>query len=123
MAKATIKSQTGAIITVEGTDKEVANVIAQFETTSHVATQKEKISKHVSEKKEKKKRSAASDLIIELKEEGFFQKPKSLSEIAHALEERGRITPVTSLSGVMITLVQQRYLGRKKVEGKWVYGK
>ena len=101
----------------------MSSVLTQFETASHVATERGKMSKHVSEKKEKKKRSAASDLIIELKEEGFFEKPKSLSEIASALEERGRITPVTSLSGVMINLIQQRYLGRKKVDGKWVYGK
>lgn len=123
MAKATIKSKTGAIITIEGTDKEVSNVLTQFEVASHVATEKGKISKSASTKKEKKKRSVASDLIIELKEEGFFEKPKSLSEIADALEERGRITPITSLSGVMMTLVQQRYLGRKKKDGKWVYGK
>lgn len=123
MAKATIQSKTGAIITVEGTDKEVSNVLAHFETTSHITAERGKAVKHHTEKKDRKKRSAASDLIVELKEEGFFQKPKSLSEIAHALEERGRITPITSLSGVMITLVQQRYLGRKKVDGKWVYGK
>ncbi len=123
MAKATIKSKTGAIITIEGTDKEVSNVLAHFEVATHVATAKGKMNKEASTKKEKRKRGAASDLIVELKDDGFFDKPKSLSEIVHALEERGRITPVTSLSGVMMTLVQQRYLGRKKVEGKWVYGK
>lgn len=123
MAKATIKSKTGAIITVEGTDKEVSNVLAQFELTSHVTAARGKMSKEVSVKREKKKRAAASDLIIELKEEGFFNKPKSLSDVVQALEEKGRITPATSLSGVMMSLVQQRYLGRKKIDGKWVYGK
>jgi predicted transcriptional regulator YheO len=123
MAKATIKSKTGAVITIEGTDKEVSSVLAHFETATQVATVKGKIHKEASVRKETKKRAAASDLIVELKEDGFFDKPKSLSEIAHALEERGRITPITSLSGVVIKLVQQRYLGRKKVDGKWVYGK
>jgi len=123
MAKATIKSKSGSIITIEGTDKEVSSMLAHFEVSSQLPEIKGRVSKIVSEKKEKKKRAAASDLIIELKEEGFFDKPKSLLEIANALEERGRITPVTSLSGVMIKLVQERYLGRKKIDSKWVYGK
>lgn len=123
MAKATIKSKTGAIITVEGTDKEVSSILAHFETATYVATAKGKINKETSAKKETKKRAAASDLIVELKDDGFFDKPKSLSEIAHALEERGRITAITSLSGVMIKLIQERILGRKKINDKWVYGK
>ncbi|MBP7006091.1 hypothetical protein KBB27_03145 [Patescibacteria group bacterium] len=123
MAKATIQSKTGAIITMEGTDEEISNMIAHFETTTHIKEEKGKAVRHVEIRKEKRKRSAASDLIVELKEDGFFDKPRGLTEIAHALEERGRITPVTSLSGVMISLVQQRFLGRKKVAGKWVYGK
>ena len=123
MAKATIQSKTGAIITVEGTDKEVSGILAHFETTAHITSEKGKVTKHTEAKKDKRKRSAASDLVVELKEDGFFDKPKGLTEIAHALEERGRITPITSLSGVMISLVQQRFLGRKKLDGKWVYGK
>jgi len=123
MAKATIKSKTGAIITIEGTDKEVSNVLAHFEATAHVTTGKDRVAKHVEARKDKRKRTAASDLIIELREEGFFDKPKGLTEIADALQERGRITPITSLSGVMISLVQQRFVGRKKLNGKWVYGK
>jgi hypothetical protein len=66
---------------------------------------------------------AASDIVIELKDDGFFDKPKSLVEISQALEERGRMTPVTSLSGVMIKLVQERIFARKKVDKKWAYCK
>jgi hypothetical protein len=58
-----------------------------------------------------------------LREEGFFNKPRGLTEIAKALEERGYIYPVTTLSGVVLGLVQRKDLGRKKVEGRWVYGK
>ena len=123
MAKATIKSKTGAIITIEGTDKEVSSVLANFETAVHVGRAKEIIKKVGSEKKDQKKRSAASDLIVNLKEDGFFDKPKGLNEIAHALEEKGYIYPVTTLSGVMIGLVQKKLFGRKKINGKWVYGK
>jgi len=123
MAKATIKSKTGAIITIEGTEKEVSNILSQFERSAVVTQIKEMKSKRIIAKKEQKKRMAASDLIIGLKEEGFFNKPKSLTEIVTAFEEKGYIYPITTLSGVMIGLVQKKLLGRKKVNRKWVYGK
>ena len=123
MAKATIKSKTGAIITVEGTEKEVSSILAQFETTAIVGRAKAAMKESDTIKKEQKKRLTASDLIITLKEEGYFEKPKSLNEIASAIEEKGYLYPVTTLSGVLIGLVQKRLLGRKKVDGKWVYGK
>ena len=123
MAKATIKSKTGAVITVEGSEKEVANIIAAYERTAAVGHAKEVVAKTKAVRKEEKKRGAASDLVISLKEDGFFDKPKGLTQIADALQEKGYIYPVTTLSGVVLGLVQKKFLGRKKVEGKWVYGK
>ena len=123
MAKATIKSKTGAVITVEGTQEEVSSILVTVERATAVGHAKEAGAKAKAVKKEHKKRMAASDLAVELKEEGFFSKPKSLTEIATALEEKGHIYPVTTLSGVMLGLVQKRLFGRKKLEGKWVYGK
>lgn len=123
MAKATIKTKTGSIITIEGTQEEISRVLASMETAATVGRVKEEVKKVVSEKKEQKKRAAASDLIVGLKEDGFFDKPKGLNDIAGALQEKGYMYPITTLSGVMIGLVQGRLLGRKKLEGKWVYGK
>lgn len=123
MAKATIKSKTGAIITVEGTEKEVASILTSFENTVTIAHAKEVIKKSKIAKKDQKKRIAASDLVINLKEDGYFDKPKNLIDIANALQERGHIYPVTTLSGVMLSLVQKKLFGRKKIDGKWVYGK
>jgi len=123
MAKATIKSKSGALITIEGNEKEVSNILATFERTTVVGHAKEAIARVRSNKKEQKKRSTASDLLVELKEDGFFDKPRGLAEIAKALEEKGYIYPVTTLSGVMIGLVQKKLVGRKKLDGKWVYGK
>ena len=123
MAKAQIKSKSGAVITIEGTEGEVSNILAVFEKTSVVGQAKEAITRVKAIRKEQKKRSTASDLIVELKEEGFFSKAKSLAEASKALEEKGYIYPTTTLSGVMLGLVQKKLLGRKKLEGKWVYGK
>jgi predicted transcriptional regulator YheO len=123
MAKATIKSKTGAMITVEGSDREVSNILSVLETSATVGHIKQMASKTHAIKKDQKKRAAASDLVIDLKEDGFFDKPKGLSEISKALEEKGFIYPVTTLSGVVLGLVQKKLLGRKKLEGRWVYGK
>lgn len=123
MPKATIKSSTGAVITIEGTQVEISQIISDFEKTSAVTQTRGDVSKDQVKKRQDKKRLAASDLIIELKDDGFFDKPKSLWEISQALEEKGRMTPVTSLSGIMIKLIQDRIFARKKVEGKWVYAK
>lgn len=121
--KATIKTQSGAVITVEGSEKEISHVLADFERSTLVTREKEVVSKKTSARKEQKKRSAVSDLVVTLQEEGYFDKPKSLTDIAHALQEAGHLVPVTSLSGVMLGLVQKKLFRRKKVDGKWVYGK
>ncbi|MEX0735384.1 MAG: hypothetical protein WDZ66_00840 [Steroidobacteraceae bacterium] len=123
MPKATIKSKTGAVITVEGSESEVASILSVFERTAVVSHAKETATKNQVRKKDARKRLGASDLVISLREEGYFDKPKSLSDISTALEERGYLYPVTSLSGIVLGLVQKKILGRKKAEGKWVYGK
>jgi len=123
MAKATIKSRTGATITIEGSEKEVSNILSVFERTEAVAQVKKTISKKTAAAKDQKKRMAASDLVVELKEEGFFEKPKGLGQISKSLEEKGYLYPITTLSGVVLGLVQKKMLRRKKLDGKWVYGK
>lgn len=123
MPKATIKSKTGAVITIEGSEKEISNILAVYERSATVGQLKESTNKERASKKKDKKRMTTPDLILELKEKGFFDKPKGLGEVGTALEEQGYLYPVTSLSGVLLGLLQKRLLSRKKVEGKWVYGK
>jgi hypothetical protein len=128
MARATIRSKTGAVITVVGSESEVSNILSAFERTAtigHAAVvqAREAVAKSKTAKKESKARMSASDLIVGLKEDGFFEKPKNIGDISKALDERGFLYPVTSLSGILLTLVQKRLLRRKKVGGRWVYGK
>lgn len=123
MPKATIKLKNDATVLIEGTRDDVAKILADFERMRSVGETKRQITVEKKKNKDIKKRSAASDLIVELKEEGFFNKSKTLGEVVQALESRGYIYPSTTLSAVMIGLVQKRLLGRKQVEGRWVYGK
>jgi hypothetical protein len=123
MAKATIKTSTGAVITVEGTESEVSNILSTYERSAVVGKARGAVAKQQETTRTKKKRLAASDLIIGMRERGFFAKPKSLSEISDALEEQGFLYPVTTLSGVVLGLVKKQELRRKKIDGKWAYGK
>jgi hypothetical protein len=123
MAKATIKSGSGAVITIEGTEEEVAKIISSFEKTTVVGQAKQAIARSKTVKREEKKRESAGDLLIGMRESGFFNKPKSLAEIGEALEEKGFLYPTTTLSGVVLGLVKRKELRRKKIDGRWVYGK
>jgi hypothetical protein len=123
MAKATIKSSTGAVITIEGSEEEVSRIISSYEKSSVVVQAKRVISRTKAVKREEKKRKGAGDLVVDLREEGFFDKAKALGEINDALEEKGFLCPTTTLSGVVLGLVKKKQLRRKKVEGRWVYGK
>lgn len=123
MAKASLKTKGGTIITIEGTHEEVARIVSEFNRVDTVSQLKKEVSKRDLVKKEEKKRRGASDLIIELREEGFFDKPKGINEIGNELETKGHLYPITTLSGILIGLVRKRLLGRKKTDGKWVYGK
>jgi membrane protein involved in colicin uptake len=52
--------------------------------------------------------------IEDLIEDGFFKKPKPISEVKTALENLGHHIPVTSLSGPLQKLCQQKRLRRQK---------
>ncbi len=123
MPKATIKSKSGAVITIDGSESEIAKIVSAFEQSERVVQVRQRVSKMKVERKEQKKRQSAAELLIGLKEEGYFDKPKALGDITQALEEKGYLYPVTTLSGVVLSLVKNKHLRRKKVEGRWVYGK
>jgi hypothetical protein len=62
--------------------------------------------------------------IEELIEDDFFQKPKTISEVKTALENRGHHIAVTSLSGPLQKLCQRRQLRRQKNDsGTYTYSK
>jgi hypothetical protein len=123
LPKATIKSKSGAVITIDGSESEIAKIVSAFEQSERVVQVRQRVSKMKVERKEQKKRQSAAELLIGLKEEGYFDKPKALGDITQALEEKGYLYPVTTLSGVVLSLVKNKHLRRKKVEGRWVYGK
>src|ERR1700722_14157193 len=123
MAKAHIKTSNGAEITIEGDSTEVAKIISQVQGASETKTSPRRHLATVEKKREVKKQQTASDLIVIMKEDCFFNKPRGLAEVASELQKEGRLFPVTTLSGVMLSLVQKKILSRIKKDGHWVYGK
>ena len=67
------------------------------------------------------KRKSIRDLLIELKNEGFFKQPKHLKEIVDKLASRGYHYQPSSLTEPLQRAVRNRVLGRIKKEGKWAY--
>lgn len=62
-------------------------------------------------------------LILELKDEKFFNSPRTLNEIVKKLEEKTYSIPVTGLTFPLQKLVRGRELGRILKAGKWSYVK
>ena len=56
--------------------------------------------------------------ICEMKEDGFFKKPKTISEVKAELANRGHHIPLTSLSGPLQKLCQGKELRRQKTGDK-----
>lgn len=70
--------------------------------------------------KKRKKPRGPRGYVEELVDDGFFKKPKTIAEVKAELENRGHHIPLTSLSGPLQTLCQNRTLRRqrRKTTGK-----
>ena len=116
MAKAHLTTKSGTTITIEGTQEEVASLIALFD--GGAAKPRVRLSKRRASVAGK---SGPVDLISELIDGGFFKKPKELGSIKLALEEQGHYYPVTTLSPILLRLVRKKELRRIKDKKRWLY--
>lgn len=75
--------------------------------------------------KEKDNTKSSVGRILVLREEGFFNNPKSIAEVCDELASNGWHYPQSSLSGPLMTLVQRRELrrksGKKGNKKVWLY--
>jgi hypothetical protein len=119
MAKATINLKSGAVVTIEGSSSEVAALLERLQggAVSGGGAGKDR------EGSETDAASGPTALVLRLRDEGFFDRPRSLGDIGQAVQEMGYLYPVTTLSGVALGLLKRGRLHRKKEAGKWVYGR
>lgn len=123
MATVNITTKSGTRITIEGAATEVARIVAEIEQPPHPRSHKTQSEAVAPAPKARKTSPSIGEMLIALKEEKFFDKPKNLSEIAAELEKSGYLYPTTTLSGVVLSLLKRKQLTRTKKAGKWVYGK
>lgn len=121
MAKANIITKDGIKISVEGTPKEVADLVAQLKGDKQTLASDKGRKKGNRRETPDKTRQTPINLIADLIDGGFFKKPRELSAIKNALAEQGYHYPVTSLSPTALRLVRKRQLRRIKEKKRWLY--
>ncbi len=118
MAKAKISFPDGSVVNLEGTPDEISAVLDNHKRRSGAAAPTKASGRT---KKAQANKVTIPALVAELKNEGFFKKPKGLGEIKTRLGELGHHYPLTTLSGAMQTEAKHRQLRRFKEKGKYVY--
>jgi hypothetical protein len=125
MPRADIETRSGTKISIEGTTEEISKIIGDLERREqHMAfrfERKKEIKKE--ERRNMETRQTLTDSVIKLKEENFFNQPRSLKDVQEFLRARGMIYPTTTLSGVLINLIRRGELGRIREEDLWKYVK
>ena len=114
MAKAQIRTPEGLTIKVDGTPKEIAEVVQDLKKAQRRSGGSTGSSTAAGSGK-------LPDLIASLIDGGFFKTPKDLAAIKLALEEMGHHYPVTTLSPTMLRQVRKRRMRRLKKADRWVY--
>lgn len=118
MAKANIDTKSGTKITIEGTTEEISEILGVIQKREEGRNMNRR-----SRTQTKNSGTKLSDLILELREEGFFDKQQGLVEVKKMLEEKGHIYPVTTLSGTLLSQVKKKILRRLPEGKRWVYVK
>lgn len=119
MTKAVLDFPSGAKVLIEGTSDDVEQLIRKL--TSDARSRDSASSTRRQRRGTAKHGGAVRDYVLELRDAGFFAKPQGLSAIRQALAAEAHLTPMTTLSGVMLGLVKSRELRRLKEEAIWTY--
>ncbi len=121
MVKTNITTKDGTKITIEGSPKEVALILSKIRGGDKSLENLERGKTQATERFSKSQRVTPTNLIRSLIGEGFFKKPKKIGEIRNALEEKGHLYRLSSLSPALLRLIRKRQLRRVKQKGIWLY--
>lgn len=119
MARAEITTPSGIRIKLDGTSKEIAEVLDDLQ-------KKEPGKAALKRGSSKKDRSTGGrpllvDHIASLIDSGFFKKPRDLASIKSTLAEMGHHYPVTTLSPTMLRQVRRKRVRRMREKNRWLY--
>jgi hypothetical protein len=117
MPTASITLLSGAKVVIEGSQAEVANLIATFQ--GNQTPSKRKGARAPT--RTAVTREGPMQLLLDLIDSDFFKTPQELSAIRMALEAQGHFYPTTTLSPLVLRLVRSKQLRRIKVQKRWTY--
>jgi len=117
MPKATVTTKAGTVVSIEGTEDEIAAVVTLFERWDGHSPPAEPLGRMP----RSRAKATPSGLVTQLLSSGFFCQPRELSAIGAALAEQGHLYPVTTLSPLLLRLVRRKELRRMKENGRWMY--
>ncbi len=117
MPTAAITLPGGAKVVIEGSQTEVADLIAKFRGGS--PSEDERPARQL--RRANTGRIGPLDLLVGLIESGFFKTPQELGAVRMALEAQGHFYPTTTLSPLMLRLVRRKQLRRIKNNKRWTY--
>jgi hypothetical protein len=118
MATASMTLPSGAKVLIEGTSKEVADLLAKLQSAP--ASDARQTSRK-STARPASNRDGPMTLLLDLIDAGFFKTPQELGAVKVALEAQGHFYPTTSLSPLMLRLVRGKHLRRIKAHKRWTY--
>lgn len=107
----------------EQSSKKIKKLESRISKLEKKVTELEKMPTQPKSTKTKKKSVSVASLLEEFKDEGFFDKPRSLKDIKNELANNNYHYSVTSLTNPLQRLVRQRIIGRLLQNGKWAYVK
>lgn len=122
MAKANIQTKSGTTIVIDGTPEEISDIIGVVQKKEDGHGSRGTTHRRCTTS-QANKGTSLTDLLLEIREEGYFDKPQGLVEIKKILEEKGHIYPVTTLSGALLNQARKRFLRRIREGKRWVYVK
>lgn len=76
-----------------------------------------RVSRSTSEANPKRRRSGPKAYVESLIDDGFFKEPRTIAQVKAQLANAGHHVVLTSLSGPLQTLTQERRLRRQKMAG------
>jgi hypothetical protein len=117
MPRATVTTRAGTVVSIEGTEDEIAAVVALFDHREDYSMPAVPVTRST----RSQARATPSGLVMELLSSGFFRQPRELGAVGAALAEQGHFYPVTTLSPLLLRLVRRKELRRMKEKGRWMY--
>ncbi len=123
MPKANIDLPNGTKVVIEGTIEEISNILKLYQTPTTLTQPQKEHKPKPSKPRSRKSNHGPKQYLMEIKDEGFFDKKRTLNDIQKKLEENGHILPQTHLGTPLRRLVKQKELRRIKEDGNWNYVK